>query len=145
MKRMKQPLLFEGLKSNDGVYPTDIDAIIEFKNSAYLIIEVKGKSQELPYGQRLALERMSLDLSRTKMVSTIVAEHDQPNADEPIILGECIVRAMYSISQNEWRESTKVITVAEHIELFKNQVIHVVKNGKLSQVIDNQRQWREGD
>jgi len=65
---------FSGLRFKN-ITPTDIDGLIEYHNKAYVVIEIKYMGSELPYGQRLALERMCDDLSNSKQTIGIVASH----------------------------------------------------------------------
>ena len=44
-KRMKQLIDFKGLELDGGIYPTDIDGIIEYRDSEYIILEVKIKNR----------------------------------------------------------------------------------------------------
>lgn len=65
---------YSGLRFGN-ITPTDIDGLIEYKNQAYVILELKFKGCPLPYGQRLALERLCDDLQCTKPTLLIIAEH----------------------------------------------------------------------
>ena len=40
-KRMKQLIDFKGLELDNGIYPTDIDGLIEYHDSEYILLEVK--------------------------------------------------------------------------------------------------------
>lgn len=51
---MKQLIDFKGCAVDGGMYPTDIDGVIEYKDSKYIIFEVKYGDSEIPIGQRLA-------------------------------------------------------------------------------------------
>ena len=63
-----------------NITPTDIDGLIEYKNIAYVIIELKYGDTELPYGQRLALERLTDDLQRSgKITICIIITHRTPS------------------------------------------------------------------
>ena len=65
---------FSGLRYGN-ITATDIDGLIEYKNTCYIFIETKYKDAELPFGQRLALERLTDDLEKVKPVITIVATY----------------------------------------------------------------------
>ena len=65
---------FSGLRYGN-ITATDIDGLIEYKNTCYIFIETKYKDAELPFGQRLALERITDDLEKVKPVITIVATY----------------------------------------------------------------------
>lgn len=48
---------FSGLRFG-AITPTDLDAFIDFNNKLFVFAEAKYNGHELPYGQRLALERL---------------------------------------------------------------------------------------
>lgn len=56
--RMRQLIDFTGLELEGGIYPTDIDGLIEYHDQEYILIEVKYGKAKVPFGQRLAIERM---------------------------------------------------------------------------------------
>ena len=77
-KRMKQLIDFKGLELDNGIYPTDIDGLIEYHDSEYILLEVKHKDARVPYGQRLAIQRMVDDFTKAgKKAVAIVCEHRQ--------------------------------------------------------------------
>ena len=77
-ERAKQLRDFRGLRFRN-ITPTDIDGLIEYQNKAYIFIEVKCVGVELPYGQKLALERLCDDLQKTKPTIIIVCQHNTPS------------------------------------------------------------------
>lgn len=69
---------FTGLRYG-SITPTDIDGLIEYRGIAYILYEFKMRGQQMPGGQRLALERLCDDLAKTgKTVVVLVGEHDTP-------------------------------------------------------------------
>lgn len=66
---------FSGLRFGN-ITPTDIDGLIEYHNKGYVFIETKFRDTQLPFGQRLALERLCDDLQNTKPTLVIVASHE---------------------------------------------------------------------
>jgi hypothetical protein len=66
-----------------NITPTDLDAIIEYKNERWVIIEMKLESAPVPYGQCLALERLCDDLQKVKPAIMIIARHNTP-ASQPV-------------------------------------------------------------
>ena len=75
-RNMRQLIDFKGCSVGEGMYPTDIDALIEYKDSKYIIFEVKYRDFEVPYGQRLALQRMVDDFTKLgKQAIAIVCSH----------------------------------------------------------------------
>ena len=57
--RARQLIDFSGLRYNK-ITPTDIDGFIEYHDEAIVFMEFKYGNAELPYGQKLALERLLL-------------------------------------------------------------------------------------
>ena len=117
--RLVQVLDYGGLRFGT-IRPTDIDAVIEYKNKAYVIIEAKKSGAELPYGQRLCLERMANDLSKDKKKEAliVVTEHDAHDSKDVIGLAECAVREIYFSSERKWRQPKKPMDVREICSLF---------------------------
>ena len=66
---------FSGLKFGT-IIPTDIDGLIEYKDKAFILIETKHKESELPFGQKLALERLCDAIQKDKPALLIVASHE---------------------------------------------------------------------
>jgi len=72
----KQLIDFKGLHFGT-LMPTDIDAFIDFGDSKFVFIEVKHGDSLLPYGQRVALERLAdACIVAGKKTIVIVASHD---------------------------------------------------------------------
>lgn len=51
--RMKQLIDFRGLELDGGIYPTDIDGLIEYHDNEYIIIEVKHGKPKFRLGSEL--------------------------------------------------------------------------------------------
>ena len=74
--RMKQLIDFKGLEVDGYIYPTDIDGLLEYKDSEYIIFEVKYGNAEVPFGQKLAIQRMVDDFTKIgKQAVAFVCEH----------------------------------------------------------------------
>lgn len=123
--RAKQLVNFKGLNIGK-ITPTDIDGVIEYKNKAYVFVEVKYKDKELPFGQRLALERLIKDTSINKQSIAIVCEHSVDDAEQQIEMANCKVRELYLSSENKWRPPTNDITVKQMIDLFIEVIVEGV-------------------
>ena len=115
--RAKQLIKFTGLDYNN-ISPTDIDGIIEYKNKAYIIIELKYNNTPLPFGQQLALERMTRDLGHFKDVLIVIADHNIKDPKKDIQLAECKVRKIYMSNQYQWRETKQTMDVKTIINEF---------------------------
>jgi hypothetical protein len=81
-ERARQIVSFAGLRFGN-ITPTDIDGLIEYKNCCFLLLELKHYSRpELPYGQRLALERLAASLAKpTLLLHGIHYTHPEQDID----------------------------------------------------------------
>ena len=102
------------------ITPTDIDGVIEYQNKAYIIIEDKYGEKELPYGQKLAIERMIDDLSEKKHALAIVCEHEVHDTNNHVDVSDCNVREIYSgnIGEREWRKPRVNLNTKQAVENF---------------------------
>lgn len=118
-KRMRQLIDFQGLELCGGIYPTDIDGLVEYKDSEYIIFEVKHENAEVPYGQRLALQRMVEDFTKAgKRALAIVCEHHVNNTSKSVIAARCDVRELYYGEEHRWRRPNKNVKVRQAIDEF---------------------------
>lgn len=87
-----QQKLFVGLKYGK-ITPTDIDGFLDFKNKLFVVIEIKHGTGPVPFGQKLAIERIVDNLSNIagKKAIGIIGRHNSP---EDIIVGDCWVSAI---------------------------------------------------
>jgi len=118
-KRIKQVVDFTGLCQ--GFTPTDIDGLIEFRDKAYVFIEIKTGNAPLPFGQKLAIERLVRDTGKEKKSIGIVASHNIYNSRMNIIAAECIVRNIYSSEDLQWRD-VHGICLRDCIRWFISQI-----------------------
>lgn len=107
-----------------NITPTDIDGMIEYKNICYVYMESKFDGAELPYGQRLALERQHDDMRKTKPVLTIICTH---HSSGDIDYANTIV-SEYRFGSG-WQHPSKETTTAELITRF----LTWVENNRASQ------------
>lgn len=120
--RAKQLRDYSGLRFGK-ITPTDIDGLIEYKNKAYVILELKYGDTELPFGQRLALERLTDDLEQVgKPTLCIVATHDTHDCNKDIDAANTIV-TKYRLKR-EWIPLSPDLEVTTRtiIELFLNNL-----------------------
>ena len=110
-KYAKQINNFSGLRVKN-ITPTDIDGFIDFGNKKFVFIEMKYRGAKLPYGQRLALERL-ID-SCNKDAVLIIAQHDTESGD--IDVANSIVREYRY--KKKWTTQFKVITVYDAVLKF---------------------------
>lgn len=103
-ERARQLVSFHNLQYGKNNRPTDVDALFELRDKLYVIVETKFEGNQMPFGQKLALERLVDDLSQVKPALLILATHTTP-ADEMIDLGSTKVvsfryeRAWHEINQ----------------------------------------------
>ena len=126
--RMKQLIDFRGLELDGGIYPTDIDGLIEYRNSEYILIEAKHNKAKVPTGQRIAMQRMVDDFTKDgKLAVAIVCEHNIDNAKEPIILSKCCVRELYYGGEHCWRPPDRKMNLREAINSFRGYAKKLAK------------------
>lgn len=118
---------FSGMRFGT-VTPTDIDGFIEFGNKNFILIELKHGNSPLPYGQKLALERLvdSIATDKNKNAILIVGSHNAGPAQR-IDTANCLVK-MYR-SRNVWHYPERTITVktlADAYLKFCNQPKEVI-------------------
>lgn len=119
--RIKQINDFSGLLRMRGIYPTDIDALIDYGGKSFIYIEGKVISTEFKKGQKMALENLVNSHDKAGHKSTaIVFRHDTP-ATEPVMVASCIVETVYF--GGAWHEQKKTITVLQFIEKWEKRVL----------------------
>lgn len=117
--KMRQLIDFKGCSVGDGLYPTDIDGLIEYKDKGYLLFEVKYDGAQVPLGQKLALERMINDFSQKgKQSIAFICDHTVRDTHKSIVLAWCKVREIYYGGEKVWRKPEKELTVREAINDF---------------------------
>lgn len=117
----KQLIDFQGLELDGGIYPTDIDALIEYHDMEYILVEVKYKKKRVPYSQKLAIQRMVEDFTKAgKRAIALVAEHYESDPRKPIIAADCKVRELYYGEERQWRAPTHELTVRQAVDDFRN-------------------------
>lgn len=121
--RFYQPIDFSGIRIGN-ILPSDIDLIcecgekftIEFKNKAWIFIELKYRNSEFTTGQSLTYQRLAQDLSKLKPTVSVVAEHSVDNPKAPINAAICTIRQF--CFGREWKIPKKTITLKAFIDWF---------------------------
>lgn len=133
-QRMKQLIDFRDLAVDEYIYPTDIDGLIEYKDSEYIIFEVKYGNAEVPFGQKLALQRMVDDFTKTgKQAVVFICEHTVRNPEKPVVAAWCKVREIYYGGEKQWRKPTKEITVREAVDDFQKYSKLAIEKSHISE------------
>lgn len=97
-----------------NITPTDIDGIIEYKNIGYVIIELKYAEAKIPFGQKLALERLTDDLQRSgKPTVCLIATHKTSESGIIDVANSLVREYRY---KGKWLHLN--LTTAEFITLF---------------------------
>ena len=96
--RAKQLIDFSGLQytsphNGSTITPTDIDGCIEWNDECFIFFEIKLKGKDLPYGQRLALQRLVKSCNKPAVL--FIAEHNIENCNDGIDAAKCIVEKYY--------------------------------------------------
>ena len=121
--RARQLLLFDGMQYGN-ITPTDIDMTIEYKDRARIFVEVKGRTKDVPIGQRLLLQRFVDDFRASgKDAIAIIAEHDVDDSSEDIHIKDCSVREIYYKKRADdvdcnWRKPHGAFTVKQLTDAF---------------------------
>lgn len=116
--RARQGRDFTGLRYGN-ITPTDIDAMIEYKNKAYVLIEAKHiHAPTMLKGQKLAYLRMCDDLTKIKPTLLIFCTHSHP-LNEDIDFAACDVKA-YRLN-GRWENNVEM-TVKELTDAFFDRV-----------------------
>jgi hypothetical protein len=129
-QRAKQLIDFDGL-SIRNIVPTDIDAVIEYRDLAYVWIEVKYMGKDVPFGQRLCITRFIKDAAKVgKLAIGIIAEHSVHDAKVTVMLSDCNVREVFWGSEQRWRPPNSPGTVKQLVDSF----IGMVDNAHMAKV-----------
>ncbi len=106
-----------------NLYPTDIDGLLEYRDSEYILFEIKHGSAKTPIGQKLALQRMVNDFTKIgKRAIAIICEHCVHDCNKPIVASRCWVREVYYGEEGKWRNPKETITLGEAVRMFQESV-----------------------
>lgn len=111
--RFKQPVLFDGMKFN-RITPTDIDAIAEYHDRFFFIVELKYNDEEMSKGQACCLKRLIDAIeqsSNSRDAILIVCSHNVADSNKSVLLKDAYVKRVYW--KGGWREAHRKITVGE--------------------------------
>jgi hypothetical protein len=113
---------FSGLRFGN-ITPTDIDGFIDFQNNCFIVMEFKHKDSKLPFGQKLAIERLvdNLEAAGKKCIG-IVAEHDTSG---DIDCANCYVREYRY--RKQWYPKPIPTTVKQLIDKFLKLTVTIAE------------------
>ena len=116
-----QPLHFEGVQfntANNAITPTDIDAVLEFRDKLFILIEVKKRGAEMGAGQRFAYERIckAIDANQGKTCVAFFCWHDVEKP-KPVMLRDLYIKSFFwpGPSGYQWHESARERPVIKSI------------------------------
>ena len=98
------------------ITPTDIDGFVEFGDKLFVIIEGKNEGVQLPFGQQLALNRLSLaihDSGRNSLL--IICEHTMNEIGDVDVGLSTVRKFMYN---RIWINPEQQCNVRQVIEWF---------------------------
>jgi len=107
---------FSGLLIGN-ITPTDIDGFIEYKDKCFIFVETKHNNAKLPFGQRLAFERLADACNKYKPTLFIIGSH---NTIGDIDFANCLVTE-YRFDF-KWRIQETTITVKDMIMRFISSI-----------------------
>lgn len=115
-ERRRQIVDYSGM-SYGTITPTDIDGVIEYRDRAFIYIELKHGDAKVPRGQELYIERQ-VDVCRAggKQAVAIVAEHDVDDTERDVDAASCKVRRIYY--DGEWFDDGLKRTLREAVDSF---------------------------
>lgn len=104
------------------ITPMDIDGFIDFENKAFVFIELKGNGADLPYGQRLAIERVCDACQQSGKESLVIVAHHRCAPHETIPVHEvAVTKVRY---HGEWRPTREPHTIKSLIDCFREYALN---------------------
>lgn len=105
---------FSGLRYGN-MTPTDFDMVLDYHDKCWAYGEFKYKDTELPFGQRLALERQCDDMAKVKPALAIIASHDCAPSEDIDCANTVVSEFRF---RGKWRVTETVTTTRELIDRF---------------------------
>lgn len=105
---------YSGLRYGN-ITPSDIDAAIEYKDCGFIFIETKFGETEMPFGQKLLLERMCDALQYRKPTLLILTKHYFPSHIDIDMAQTIVVEYRY---QGRWFQPRQSETAKELSDRF---------------------------
>lgn len=110
-KTVGQIVDFNGMRFG-SISPTDIDGFLDFGNKLFVLFEVKRRGAEVPFGQRLALERSATAMDKGGIITVVLIVVHDTSGD--IDLARCMVTERYY--KGKWITPTKEVTAKEAVK-----------------------------
>lgn len=108
---------FQGMEfrnyNDQTVGATNVDASIEINDELYIFFETKYEGKEVPYGQRLYMERITDRLAKTGVIAVAaVVENVVDPVSGHIMLAQCKLRE-YKFGGKNWVTAKNQVTALE--------------------------------
>jgi len=106
------------------IAPMDFDGFIDFGDKLFVFIETKYLNQQMPFGQRLALERLvdATQSDKRASIAFITSHNKQAANNEDIDLGNSIVTEYRFHKQ--WIKPLLPIKLYDAVKTMKDRYIH---------------------
>ena len=110
---------FSGLRWG-AISPTDIDAILEFSNRLFIIVEAKYKNAQVPFGQKLCLERLcdAINDPPNKHCLILLTSHE---SDGDIDMGLTMVTQVRE--NGVWAKEIPEISLRDLIDIMRRKYL----------------------
>jgi hypothetical protein len=118
-ERARQLISYHNLDLGGGKMPSDLDGILEYQDTCYVLIEFKYREALSSVGQRLLLMRLCDDLQKVKPTLLIMATHDVEDPKQVVDAAAGLV-ARWRF-KGEWHYDETTVTVREKVRLFIQQ------------------------
>ena len=114
--RARQIIDFSGIRFGN-ITPTDIDGIIDYHDTAFVLIEMKLVGAEMPYGQRLCIERLVNAIAATgRDACALLCRHNVQDTEQDVKAANAMVEAVYW--KKSWHAPIRQMTAKEMIDSF---------------------------
>lgn len=101
------------------ITPTDVDGFIDFGDRAFVWLEYKAGDADMPYGQRLALQRTAAAARQTgRGALVLVCEHSTPIGQD---IDGAAARVREYWYEGQWQHTHAEITTRAVIERFRKK------------------------
>lgn len=103
------------------ITPTDIDGFMDFGNRLFIFFESKHGNSQMPYGQKLALQRLTDAChSPPDRYSVLFLLSHSGDSEEICVADLPIVKYRYKL---EWIDPKIQITLKQGIEIFRERYL----------------------
>lgn len=115
-EQARQLTLFHGLQF-DTIYPTNVDAFVEFGGRLFVFVETKREGAALPAGQLLALKRLcDACQSKEREAIFVITRHDTAGD-----IDLALTRVEKYWHRRRWHPMNGAWTLRELLDLFRER------------------------